>query len=207
MDTSPNTPFYLAILVVLSNSASVIAWIILILGVIWSPFSAVACSMAAHKNIREGIAYEWIGLVSSLVFLMPGICLLARLRSGSYSPKLVAVAYITVLFVWLFAPTSNWIHMTITDLGNPETRVYLATLDDWNQRVFLYLAPLLISMIMWMVCLLSGIRILAHRRSQSEVSIRNVVHSRSFLMPFYLAPVSILIMSLAFLQMWGLQPV
>ncbi len=74
MDAPSDLPLYLEIWN-LAVPFSIIAWFIFVIGVLWSPFSAIACGVAANKRGLEPIGYGLLGFAASLAFFMPSICL------------------------------------------------------------------------------------------------------------------------------------
>ncbi len=73
-------------------------------GLLFAPVAAIYCSRLARRNGLSPKRYAIMGGVYSLMFFVPAVYLIARLRGRIASRKVIRIAYIIVYFYWILGP-------------------------------------------------------------------------------------------------------
>ena len=74
------------------------------IGLLFAPIAAIDCMRSAQSNGLNARRYAIMGGVYSLVFFVPSVYLLARLRGKVVSRKLIMATYIALHVYWVLVP-------------------------------------------------------------------------------------------------------
>lgn len=77
-------------------------------GLLWAPFNALLCFKAAKKRALTGWPYAVAGAAYSILFFLPGLYLLMRLRGNTIHRSQVIAAYALCGLAFLILTASSY---------------------------------------------------------------------------------------------------
>ncbi len=93
-------PGWLVIPAAALGIATITVSILLIGGVLWSPFAAFICNRIAHAKGLNSTAFTGAGAGYSMLFFLPWVYLVARMNGASVSRSAVIFVYVIVFALW-----------------------------------------------------------------------------------------------------------
>ena len=104
----------------------VIAVLAVLLGLMWAPFGALICRRIARSRGLSPRRYAIAGAVYPVLFFLPWVYLVMRMRGRSVSVVLVRTIYILLYGAWLVLPiwslsTFRSVTLRVEDFGEART--------------------------------------------------------------------------------------
>ena len=87
------------------------------LGLLFAPVAAIYCRRSARQNGLNPRRYALMGGAYSVMFFVPAIYLLARLRGGTIPRGTVIAAYVALYYYWFLGPVGMAILMAAIGAG------------------------------------------------------------------------------------------
>lgn len=87
-------------------SASIISFslLVLVFGIVWSPFAALICARAGSNVGTSGGDLARTGMVHSVLFFIPWVYFLLRIRNRRISDRVVVGTYVVLYLACLLGP-------------------------------------------------------------------------------------------------------
>ncbi len=93
-------PFWLSIIAAALGIATITVSILLIGGVLWSPFAAFICNRIAKRRGLDADAFTGAGCGYSILFFLPWVYLVGRMNGGHFSRGAIVLVYVIVFALW-----------------------------------------------------------------------------------------------------------
>ena len=148
--------------------------IMLIIGVIWSPFTAIICGMLSYKRGLNVIFYSIIGMIYSALFFLPWLYVVRRIRSeDTFTDSEIKSLYWTLFISWTGYLIFH-IYVTIMIFSDAWSPEYLKTLA---------LTFTLLSFVAFAVSIISIYRKNTTESAESHVSDKSLIPHISYILP------------------------
>ena len=107
-------PFWLSITAAVVGMVVVSFFILLIGGMLWSPFAAFICNRIAKRRRLDADAFTGAGCGYSILFFLPWIYLVGRMNGGHFSRGAIVLVYVIVFALW-FGLAAGYISFWATE--------------------------------------------------------------------------------------------
>ena len=87
---------------------AVLAYLMALPGLFWSPFGALILRRMAQRRGLDGSRYALMGVAGSVFLLLPWILIFVALRRPHLPVLVVKLTYILLYTVWLVGPIVTW---------------------------------------------------------------------------------------------------
>lgn len=180
--------------------------LLVLLGVLWSPFSALFCAILAGRRDKNIVLYAMVGFVTSLLLFLPGLYIIARLREKPVAEEVVIGAQVFILIIWAFGPLALSILVASNELGANWWWQWWAPKIPWNPVRLVFAAFPVSSIILWAASSMTVVRFVRKMRRHGGIGRSTGLPGILQLTPFFLLPVSLLLSFLLYGTLFAIDP-
>ena len=172
---------------------------LLYFGVLFVPLAVVLCAWTAHRRGMSVWHYAIAGAVCSILFFLPWIYLIFRMRGKSVSATLVRAGYIFLYSIWLFVSTGIAVSSLITGFSAP-AGIFETTPEAEAAVTNILWIFTFVSAVLWLASLVSLARKHGTARKKLRKESNGVETTASLIPAAYLQPFALALVNFVLLM-------